>query len=258
MKSLNNGSLDFLNQKMKNPLAEFMPWLQRSRYSAGAVALCKSLVEPNAGARITAQEALATPWLQEAAENMRERYGKENLPQQGANNAPRITAQAQKELHHKNHALIAQLEDQEAALRVSRQREKLLLDMMGDKGREAPKTLCAPKTQGRLARGTTCRYWSTRQRSWFYATIERCNEDDGTYDLDVKARVPLCHITPRSDAKLEEAWPRGTHVTYKSTSSGKDVPAVVISFKVGAKGEGTYNLDVRDGAEVSRISPRIV
>lgn len=259
MRSLLNGSVDFPSQ---DPVTGWMPFLQQKCCPAGAADLCKRMLDKHPASRITAQEALEAPWLlrhsrEAPTPNAQDNRAKKQLDLD-AKEATELAAR-EKKLHYQNSALQAKLDDQQAQIDVSKQRERILLEMVGEKKCQAPKTLCAPSAsaQGRLPNGAKCRYWSASQKTWLQATVSKFNEDDGTYDLNVKARASLANIAPRSDVQAEEAWPRGTFVSYRSSSSGKEVPAVIISFQVPAAGPSTYNLDVRDGAEVDRIRARI-
>mmetsp|Transcript_108704 Transcript_108704/g.212982 ORF Transcript_108704/g.212982 Transcript_108704/m.212982 type:complete len:282 (+) Transcript_108704:202-1047(+) len=91
------------------------------------------------------------------------------------------------------------------------------------------------------------------------ATVLRYNDDDGTYDLDVRQHAVLQKIspavsqTPGAKAALDDAWPPGTMVSYLSASTKQWLPAIVHSYNVG---NDTYNLDVRDQADVERIRAR--
>mmetsp|Transcript_27345 Transcript_27345/g.59434 ORF Transcript_27345/g.59434 Transcript_27345/m.59434 type:complete len:263 (-) Transcript_27345:71-859(-) len=63
----------------------------------------------------------------------------------------------------------------------------------------------------------------------------------------------MVKISPLAETKEAEAWPPGTLAFYLSCSANKWLPAKVVSFN---ECDGTYNLDVRDHAEVDRIRPR--
>lgn len=258
MSSLMNGSLDFASQ---NAIADMLPWPLQLCRSSDAAALCRRMVDPNPATRITAQEAMTHRWLLEAhgpRQQKPQATPRQQLPSDCKENWGGQAANKQKDLHRQNSFLKAQLRDNEAQLEVSKQRARDLLEMVDENTKEPQKTLCAPRkeAQGTLPAGTKCRYWSASQQQWARACIMSFNKDEGTYELDVKVRVPLDKIAPRMDVQVHEAWPRGTFVTYQSASSGKEVQAVVFGFKVPAIGPGTYVLDVKDSAEVDRIRPR--
>lgn len=105
-----------------------------------------------------------------------------------------------------------------------------------------------------LQPGTRCRYLSATLSGWTPAVVQKLNEAEGTFDLDVKTGATLDRISPLPDVGGRDAWPQGAWVSYESVSAGAWLPAVVISFNEGA---GTYNLDVRDNAQVDRIRPRL-
>lgn len=91
------------------------------------------------------------------------------------------------------------------------------------------------------------------------AVVEGYNEDDGTYNLDVRQHARPENISPAADVSAAEAWPAGTLVYYESSSVRQWLPGVVLSYNEGEHGgEGTYNLDLRDCAAVDRIRPRCV
>jgi len=88
------------------------------------------------------------------------------------------------------------------------------------------------------------------------AFVTSFNDSDGTYNLDVRQHAKLENISPAPDAPASEAWPPGTLVFYESSSMRHWLPAVVRSYNEN-RGEGTYNLDVRDAAVCDRIRPRL-
>lgn len=103
-----------------------------------------------------------------------------------------------------------------------------------------------------LSRGMKCRYESGTY-GWMNAVVQGYNESDGTYNLDVRQHAALDKISP-TGTSLSEAWPPGTLATYHSASVNYWLPAVVVSFN---ESDTTYNLDVRDHADVDRIRARI-
>jgi len=103
-----------------------------------------------------------------------------------------------------------------------------------------------------LRLGTRCRYESATY-GWMPAIVKGYNESDGTYNLDVKPHVPADKIAPPGDVAAAEAWPAGAMASYLSSSVDRWLPALVVSFN---DGDGTYNLDVRDHADIDRIRAR--
>lgn len=107
--------------------------------------------------------------------------------------------------------------------------------------------------------GTRCRYNSSSWSSWMPAVVQGFNESDGTYNLDVRQHARLENISPDPDASASEAWPPGTLVHYESSTVRHWLPSVIRSYnEVGDQPgkEGTYNLDVREFAQVDRMRPR--
>mmetsp|Transcript_5712 Transcript_5712/g.15709 ORF Transcript_5712/g.15709 Transcript_5712/m.15709 type:complete len:847 (+) Transcript_5712:128-2668(+) len=103
-----------------------------------------------------------------------------------------------------------------------------------------------------LKDGSKCRYESGTY-GWIPAVIKGYNESDGTYNLDVKPHAPSDKIAPTGEVSAAEAWPAGTLAFYLSSSASRWLPAVVVSFN---ESDGTYNLDVRDHADIDRIRAR--
>jgi serine/threonine protein kinase len=88
--------------------------------------------------------------------------------------------------------------------------------------------------------------------------IEGFNQSDGTYSLlvDPSASRRRQQVRPeniRAPRDVADAWPPGTGVMYESSSFGNWFPGVIISFNTSS---GTYNLDVREGAQPDRVRPR--
>lgn len=121
--------------------------------------------------------------------------------------------------------------------------------MRADSGRSAK-----GEDSGLLPPGVKCRYESGSY-GWMETYVKRYNPEDCTYDLNVREHAALDKIAPLSGVQAAEAWPPGTLTVYRSASAGESwLPAVVNSFNVS---DGTYNLDVRDHADVDRIRVRV-
>jgi len=122
----------------------------------------------------------------------------------------------------------------------------------------ASKGGCTPQGPP-LPVGTRCRYNSSSWSSWMPAVVQGFNESDVTYNLDVRQHARLENISPDPDASASEAWPPGTLVHYESSTVRHWLPSVIRSFnEAGDRSgeEGTYNLDVRECAQVDRMRPR--
>lgn len=113
----------------------------------------------------------------------------------------------------------------------------------------AAKAASLPSRWVPLQPGAKCMYESASY-GWMTAVIKCYNEAEGTYTLDVKQHVPAEKISPMKSSSAAEAWPNGTTCSYLSASVDRWLPAAVLSFN---EGDGTYNLDVRDHADVERI-----
>jgi len=122
----------------------------------------------------------------------------------------------------------------------------------------ASKGGCTPQGSP-LPVGTRCRYNSSSWSSWMPAVVQGFNESDVTYNLDVRQHARLENISPDPDASASEAWPPGTLVHYESSTVRHWLPSVIRSFNEAGDHsveEGTYNLDVREFAQVDRMRPR--
>lgn len=107
-----------------------------------------------------------------------------------------------------------------------------------------------------LAAGTRCRYdpTSSSGHGLLAAVVEGYNEDDGTYNLDIRKHASPDRIAPVRDASVREAWPRGFLVAYFSDSVKKWLPAEIKSYNVD---DFTYNLDIREHADCDRIRAQL-
>jgi hypothetical protein len=114
---------------------------------------------------------------------------------------------------------------------------------------------------GRLAAGTRCSYLSSSRAGFIDAVVQGWNEEDFTYDLDVRPHARLEHICPPLTGRLAspaEAWAPGTLVEYwRGTENDERLSATVLGFNQGEQGEpDTYDLDVREHAPIHRIRAR--
>jgi len=185
----------------------------------------------------------------------------------------RLQQQRSKELEMQNQKLIAQ---EKHLLRVEREKEELEMQRAKDaKGADqdrrssravapsgasrGPKASAAtssggsPMRQGYLRKGLKCRYESGTY-GWMSAVVQGFNDSDSTYNLDVRQHAALDKVSPVAEITAPEAWPPGTLASYLSTSANQWLAAVVVSFN---ESDGTYNLDVRDHADLDRIRARV-
>jgi serine/threonine protein kinase len=111
---------------------------------------------------------------------------------------------------------------------------------------------------GKLPPRCKVRYHSSSYNQWCDALVESFNESNGTYNLNLRPHAALAQISPDPKATATEAWPTGTLVSYHSSSANRMLPATILSFVEGVGGEpGSYNLDLREQADVERIRPRL-
>jgi len=126
------------------------------------------------------------------------------------------------------------------------------------RGRSAPDRTSMPDKATSSSRrrllgpGMRCRYESGTY-GWMPAVIQGYNDTDGTYNLDVRQHASLDRIAPIKEVTAKEAWPPGSWALYLSATVNEWLPARVVSFN---ESDSTYNLDVRDHAEVDRVRAR--
>jgi serine/threonine protein kinase len=126
-------------------------------------------------------------------------------------------------------------------------------------GMKVPMTsLTGVVADGKLPPSLKVRYNSASAKCWLTAQVISFNDLDGTYNLDVRQHADVSNISPDPSVKRDEAWPPQTLVSYHSSSAGRWLDAIIVSYAEGTGGlMGTYNLDCRECAEVERIRPRL-
>lgn len=240
--------------------------LGEGRFSEPARRLCKRLVEPDVSRRASAEEARSDPWIASRAApgggpDARTEYRRGPL-EKGPSGSPRaqgwwpfkdenaqpnqVGGESEAELQKRIQAL-------ERQVRMQHEHQESQFDALVG-FREALKEQGAG--DGVLRSGARCRYNSSSYTQWMPAVVTGFNDRDGTYNLDVRQHARLENISPAPDAPPSEAWPPGTLVFYESSSMRHWLPAVIRSYSENG-GEGTYTLDVRDGANCDRIRPRL-
>jgi len=185
----------------------------------------------------------------------------------------RLKVQRSKELEMQNQKLIAQ---EKHLVRVEKEKEELEMQRRqeskgaeqdwrqsravapsgasrGSKAAAATSSGGSTVRQGYLHKGLKCRYESGTY-GWMSAVVQGFNESDSTYNLDVRQHAALDKVSPVAEITALEAWPPGTLASYLSTSANQWLAAVVVSFN---ESDGTYNLDVRDHADLDRIRARV-
>lgn len=190
-------------------------------------------------------------------------------PFKDENSQPNQGGESEAALQKRIQALEERVKMQQAELRTSHENQEAQFDALVDfkkvmqqlyEGEAAAGTANRAVSNelshvGVLHSGVRCRYNSSSYTVWMPAVIHGFNDMDGTYNLDVRQHARPENISPAPDAPASEAWPVGTPVYYESSSMRHWLPAVVQSYNENG-GEGTYNLDVRDGAVCDRIRPR--
>lgn len=176
-----------------------------------------------------------------------------------------LQQQRTKELQLQNEKLIEQekqlqrIEQEKLELEMQRAKEAEQTAAVDRKSRASSSVsrqrpaMGSPVHAGCLRRGLKCRYESGTY-GWMPCVVQGYNESDNTYNLDVRQHAALDKISPVADVSAMEAWPPGTLATYHSATVNTWLPAVVLTFN---EEDGTYNLDVRDHADVDRIRARV-
>lgn len=143
-----------------------------------------------------------------------------------------------------------------STVRESDRRRKPTIDVTG--GRVPMTSVTGANFGGKLPPSMKVRYNSSSAKQWLNASVGSFNDIDGTYDLDLRPHAALTNISPDPNVSASQAWPPGSSVSYHSSSAGRWLDAVIVSFIEGPGGTaGTYNLDLRECAEVDRIRPRV-
>jgi len=142
-----------------------------------------------------------------------------------------------------------------STVRESDRRRKPTIDVTG---RVPMTSVTGANFGGKMPPSMKVRYNSSSAKQWLNASVGSFNDIDGTYDLDLRPHAALTNISPDPNVSASQAWPPGSSVSYHSSSAGRWLDAVIVSFIEGAGGTaGTYNLDLRECAEVDRIRPRV-
>uniref|UniRef100_A0A7S4RT27 Protein kinase domain-containing protein n=2 Tax=Alexandrium monilatum TaxID=311494 RepID=A0A7S4RT27_9DINO len=322
-KRLLQGSLDF------NVAQTFFSFgMPGGRFSEPARRLCRKLVEPDMAKRLSVEDASQDPWLRMARSSRQggqtgaakassngagagsgASSGKEAPRSQGwwpfnrpdENVRPNGPAQEQPQASEENEAILRKrIEMLEEQVRVQQEQNESQWEalvnnqQLQEKQRLAQRQAAAAEAKATganllqqkpiygksvtgfssavspvetmpdrarkmvLEAGTKCCYHSCSWSGWMPAVVQSFNAEDGTYDLDVRQHAQLENISPAPDVLASEAWPAGALVYYESSTVKHWLPAVILSFNEGvADGPGTYNLDVRECAQVDRMRPRL-
>lgn len=236
------------------------------RYSPEARRLCQRLVCPDASARISAREACQDSWFQPPSSKLSKPCCAEPeipLPKKDGTTSKARRAELRKKIESLQVQLKMQQEQNETQVEALIENQRLMKELAMDKQAKAdePCTLLPSPLIQVLQAGLKCHHYSSA--AWHPSEVQGYNPQACTFHLcsakHVCPHVAPEHICPAPEASEAEAWPQGTAVVYKSSSSGQWLPAVVKSFNVsvGPGKPGTYNLDVRDHASCERIRPRL-
>jgi len=277
------GVLDFREQ----PAQKFFGFdmgMGQLRFSDDCRKFCANMVCPDDRMRGSAEQLLQTSWLIRLGTQQQQGPGGQQATKQATQLAPsggafggtdgpkplptstRLTAEnavlkeqlAQQQAQMQDMQRRQSQQQQPVAMQPSQRpelarRDTKQIDVQAFQAANPPPRVGSPIDMGQLPHGVKCRYYSSSY-GWMPARVQAVNESDGTYDLDVRQHAALDKISPMSSVSTAEAWPNGTLAQYHSTSVNKWLPATVQSFN---EPEGTYNLDVRDHAEVDRIRARL-
>jgi len=249
--------------------------LGEGRFSEPARRLCRRLVEPDVKRRASAEEARADPWIGAKAVpagGIDTRLGGTRVPsgsprarswwavkdENAQPNQGEPDAELQKRIQALEKQVKIQHEHSESQFDALVGLKEVMQQLYDDAGAPLMGTarLKQLPSSSALPSGLRCRYNSSSYTQWMPAVVTGFNDGDGTYNLDVRQHARLENISPAPDAPASEAWPPGTLVFYESSSMRHWLPAIVQSYKENG-GEGTYTLDVRDGAICDRIRPRL-
>jgi len=146
----------------------------------------------------------------------------------------------------------------EASGVTMRDSKKRQTEIAGMPGRVPMTSITGANFSGRLPPSLKVRYNSASAKCWLNASVVSFNEHDGTYNIDCRQHADCTNISPDPSVRPDQAWPPGSMVSYHSSSAGRWLDAVVCSYNEGSGGlNGSYNLDLREHAEVDRIRPRV-
>jgi hypothetical protein len=253
----------FLNGQTSSP----------ERFSEYARRICKRMVQPDPEKRISAQDAIRDSWFEYHQDAIRRnpsrrqtKQSNDGYPQQAPPVDPsaHVLKQAKQEAYEKDRR-IKSLEQKVTAL----QQQKIDQDAQSVAPAFEPPEIkrgatravnesTGSSSKGFVLRpGLRCRYYSSSY-GWMLATVQSTNADDSTFNLDMRQHAAPQNIAPpdRPEAEMDY-WPNGTMVFYQSTTytiSKEGLPAVITGFNAV---DFTYNLDIRDHAQIDRIRARI-
>lgn len=248
---------------------------QNLRFSQQARQICSRMVTPDPGKRITAEDALRDAWLASAIRRKpsggaalqgaatpqaaaQQRQPGRAVPEAAVFPTRQNPARATTDLAQLQMQQKMQAEKEEAQRRITQLEQKAgALEQKNAKLQNALVSAKAAQVQqkpGPLRTGLRCRYFSPSY-GWMAGTVQGMNEQDGTYNLDVRQHAAPDKIAPPdSVSTVDDMWPPGTWVFYESSSIGSMLPGIITGFN---QNDGTYNLDLREHAAVDRIRARI-
>jgi len=267
------------------------------RYSEAARLVCKGMVDPNPSTRLNADAALRIDWLAQAWGPGGHPVGQppgqpppprptqmpEGYPPPG-HAQPVPTAPDLRQLREENKILKQRTEEQQKTfenwqMQQQQGQQQLMWQMMAmqqqqtampdqtklqkrkttpfpqEQVPEDPERLDNKVAKCVLSTGLQCRYYSNTYK-WLPSVVEGFNEDDSTFNLNSRPHAQPHRIAPPASgvASPSTAWPQGTVVFYYSTSANTWIPGCVVSFN---ESDTSYNLDVRDHADIERIRARV-
>mmetsp|Transcript_122497 Transcript_122497/g.215888 ORF Transcript_122497/g.215888 Transcript_122497/m.215888 type:complete len:722 (+) Transcript_122497:169-2334(+) len=280
--ALVQGALDFREKGDQGFFGGLLGAQSPMRFSEQARRFCTRMVNPNANARVSAEDALRDPWVATAVGRRasrgavgvttpaagghnfapQPRQPQQAAPVQGAatpapgrrGSDPRAeaaaaaqVAQQEKRIQYLTNKVEQQSKDMQ---KMQHQIASASAPVQPAMGRQATKPLQLRGSGAALSPGTRCRYFSDTY-GWMNGTVQSLNEAEGTYNLDVRQHAQADRISPCVDAA--DVWPIGTSVTYESQQYG-GMNGTVTGYNPE---DLTYNLDVREHAHPDRIRARL-
>lgn len=247
------GKLDF-REGAQNGMFGFNLGQVSMRFSDAARDFCSRMVCPSASKRDKAEDCLRAAWVTSGRPPVLPNGRKEGHQQpvtNGHSSVPQPPVTARQPSPGNGVAAVPRPTALPPQTQSPAQQDRRDLFRRAQTKQFVEKPPSGGKT-GILPAGTRCRYNSGRF-GWVDSVILRQN-GDGTFDLEHKSGATADKISPPASGAPSDAWPIGSWVMYHSTTAGTWLPAVVTAFNESTR---TYNLDLRDNADVDRIRARV-
>lgn len=268
--ALVQGALDFRERGDQGFFGGLLGGQAPMRFSDQARRFCTRMANPNASARVSAEDALRDPWLATALGGRAGSGGRASAgvatPAGGHTFAPQARKSETPQLPQRK-ASDPRVAEAEKMAAQQEQRIQYLQNKVAKQEGQMQKlqhqitSVAAPSQPGirrsvsqkgvqALLPGSRCRYFSDTY-GWMNGLVQSVNEAEGTYNLDVRQQAQTDRIAPCTDST--DIWPVGTSVTYTSQQYG-GMSGTVTGYNPE---DLTYNLDVREHAHPDRIRTRL-